>query len=569
MTKADTAHPTNSAQHHAAKFTGRQRTIALVVVIFAFVMDLLDTTIVNVGIPSIRTDLGASYSSIQWLTAGYALSFAVLLITGGRLGDVVGYKKLFMIGVAGFTAMSLLCGVAWNIEVLVIARLLQGAMAALMVPQVLSLMQVMYAPKERGAVLGLFGALAGVAASLGPVIGGLLIQANIAGLDWRPIFLINIPVGVFAFFAAIRLLPEGKSPHPLKLDILGTFLIITALTLLIYPLIQGRELDWPIWIFVMMASSIPVFVVFWLWQIRKNRIDQSPLIIPGLFKFSTFRVGLAANLSFQMVLAAFFFTFTLVLQIGLGYDVLKAALTGLPIAVGISVCIAVVAEKLTPILGRYTMSLGTILMAIGLSILLWVFTTFGHNTQPYQLIVGLLITGAGMGLILGLLFSVTLRDVDPKNAGSASGTLNAVDQLAGAIGIALIGVIFFGQLSAYSTASFSTAEPTIRSTLSSQGLPAKAQDAIISGVKTCYVDRSKEKDSAVVPESCKQLQATGSTNPGSVDLDKAIKDGIAVSNANNFINAFRAMTIYAAVLLVITFGLSLLLPRKLSYEPAH
>ncbi len=569
MAKAEITHPTHSAHHHAAKFTGRQRTIALIIVALAFVMDLLDTTIVNVGIPSIQADLGASYSAIQWLTAGYSLAFAVLLITGGRLGDVVGYKKLFMIGVAGFTAMSLLCGLAWNTEVLVIARLLQGAMAALMVPQVMSLMQVMYKPKERGVVLGLFGALAGVAASLGPVIGGLLIQANIAGLDWRPIFLINIPVGIFAFFAAIRFLPEGKSPHPLKLDVVGTFLIIAGLGLLIFPLIQGRELDWPFWVFAMMASSIPIFIVFWLWQLRKNRIDKSPLIIPELFKASTFRVGIATNLVFQMVMIGFFFTFTLILQIGLGYDVLKAALTGIPISIGISVSIALLAQKLTPILGRYTMSIGTIVMAIGLATLLWVFTAFGLDTQPYQLIAGLFITGAGMGLVLGLVFSVTLKDVDTKHAGSASGTLNAVQQLGGAIGVALVGVIFFGQLSTNAAASFATAEPAIRSSLISQKLPAAAQDAVIKTVKACYVDRTKEKDTSLVPESCKKFDNTTATDPGSIALGKTIKDAVTTATASNFVNAFRAITIYAGALLVVTFFLSLLFPRKISYEPVH
>ena len=569
MAKAETNHLTNSAHHHAAKFTHRQRTIALIIVALAFVMDLLDTTIVNVGIPSIQADLGASYSAIQWLTAGYSLSFAVLLITGGRLGDVVGYKKLFMIGVAGFTAMSLLCGLAWNTEILVMARLLQGATAALMVPQVMSLMQVMYKPKERGVVLGLFGALAGVAASLGPVIGGLLIQANIAGLDWRPIFLINIPVGIFAFFAAIRFLPEGKSPHPLKLDVVGTFLIIAALGLLIFPLIQGRELDWPFWVFAMMASSIPVFIVFWLWQLRKNRIDKSPLIIPELFKASTFRVGIATNLLFQMIMIGFFFTFTLILQIGLGYNVLKAALTGIPISIGISVSIGLLAQKLTPILGRYTMSIGTVVMAIGLGIMLWVFTTFGLDTQPYQLIVGLFITGAGMGLVLGLVFSVTLKDVDTKHAGSASGTLNAVQQLGGAIGVALVGVIFFGQLSTNAIASFETAEPAIRTSLVSQNLPTETQDTIIKDVKACYVDRTKEKDNSIVPESCKRFENTTTTGSGSVALGETIKTAVTTATAHNFISAFRAITIYAGVLLLVTFFLSLLFPRKISYETSH
>jgi MFS family permease len=177
---------TKSAQEHAASFSPRLRTIALIVVAVAFVMDLLDSTIVNVAIPTIQTGLLASFSSIQWIVAGYSLAFALLLVTGGRMGDVFGYKKIFLIGISGFTLASLLSGVAVDSTMLTLTRLLQGSMAALMVPQVMSLMQVMYKPEERGGINGLFGALGGTAASLGPVIGGLLIKANIFGLDWRP-----------------------------------------------------------------------------------------------------------------------------------------------------------------------------------------------------------------------------------------------------------------------------------------------------------------------------------------------------------------------------------------------
>jgi MFS family permease len=162
------------------------RSIALVIVSLAFVMDLLDGTIVNIAIPSIQVNLATSYAAIQWIIAGYSLAFALLLVTGGRMGDVFGYKKLFMIGIGGFTIASLLSGVSPNTDILLIARLLQGAMAALMVPQVLSLMQIMYKPEERGVINGLFGMLGGISASLGPVIGGLLIKANVFHLDWRP-----------------------------------------------------------------------------------------------------------------------------------------------------------------------------------------------------------------------------------------------------------------------------------------------------------------------------------------------------------------------------------------------
>jgi EmrB/QacA subfamily drug resistance transporter len=565
-----TEHPTHSAQHHAGKFTSRQRTIALVVVAMAFVMDLLDNTIVNVAIPSIQSNLGASYADIQWLSAGYALAFAVLLITGGRLGDVVGYKKLFISGVVGFTLASLISGLAGSPEVLIGARLFQGATAALMVPQVMSLMQVMYKPKERGAVMGLFGALGGLAASLGPIVGGFLIQANIAGLDWRPIFLINIPIGIIAFIGAIKYLPDGKSPHPLKLDIVGTILIIIALTMFIFPLIQGRELGWPSWVFIMIAASLPIIALFAWWQIKKNKKDGSPLVLPSLFKASTFRVGLLANIVFQMIMLGFFFTFTLVLQIGLGYGVLEAALTGIPTAVGISVSIGFLAGKLTPILGRYTMTLGTIVMAIGLGLIVLVLGLNGLNTTPWEFIPGLLFTGAGMGLIMGLVFSVTLKDVDPKHAGSASGTLSAIQQVGGAIGIALVGVIFFGQLSNHAQASFDTVEPSIRTELGAANIPSSAQDTIVDGVRTCYVDRTNEKDSTVIPESCTKFEASESqSNPASKAIGDTVTSAVKKATTDNFISGFTATIIYSLVLIAVAFGLSFALPRKIDFDMSH
>jgi EmrB/QacA subfamily drug resistance transporter len=399
---ADT--PAVSAQEHAATFTNRNRSIALVIVSLAFVMDLLDSTITNIAIPSIRTNLMASYSAIQWVVAGYALAFAILLVTGGRMGDVYGYKKIFLIGITGFTIASLLSGISPTTGVLITARLLQGAMAALMVPQVISLMQVMYKPEERGAINGLFGTLGGLSASLGPVVGGLLIKANWFGLDWRPIFLINVPIGIFGFLAAIKYLPDGKSSHPLKLDLVGTGIIMAAMLLLIFPLIQGRELGWPAWTIIMMVASLPFFALFAWWQRRKMAMDGSPLVLPALFKSRGFSVGLGINLVFEMAMIGFFLTFGLLLQIGLGFSPIHAALTGIPTAVGIAFTMALAADKLLPRLGRYALTFGTIVMAVGLTITTIVLRHYALNVHSWQLIPGLLVVGVGMGMVFGSLF---------------------------------------------------------------------------------------------------------------------------------------------------------------------
>ncbi len=551
-----------SAQQSASKFTNKQRTIALVIVAFGFIMDLLDNTIVNVAIPTIQTGLHASYATIQWLIAGYSLSFALLLITGGRMGDVYGYKKLFMLGVGGFTVASLLCGLAPNPGILITARLLQGAMAALMVPQVFSLMQVMYKPEERGAINGLFGALGGAAASLGPVIGGLLIKANLFNSTWRPLFLINIPVGIFAFLAAQKYLPDGKSTHPIKLDLIGTGIIVVAMSLLIYPLIEGRQFDWPIWTYIMMAAAIPVFVLFGWWQVLKQRRDGAPLVVPELFESRSFAAGLFINLTFEAVMLGFFLTSTLMLQVALGFSAIHAALTGLPIAVGIAGTMAIFGQTIIPKLGRRALLIGAVIMACGLSLTSFVYYRYGIGLHSWQLIFGQLLVGIGMGFTFGSLFGAILSGVDPKHAGSASGLLNAVQQVGGAIGVAVIGVIFFGQINHGAATSFASVEPELRANLTAQHIPAPAQASVVAQTKQCFVDRSKAKDTTIVPASCKTAERSGA----SPAVGKIIAKSAREANLDNFRNAYHWGTIYEVSVLVVVLALSFLLPKEMRPE---
>jgi EmrB/QacA subfamily drug resistance transporter len=553
---------TLSASHHASSFSSRQRTIALTIVALAFVMDLLDSTIVNIAIPSIQTNLHASYTQIQWVIAGYLLAFATLLITGGRMGDVFGYKRLFMVGVAGFTLASLLSGLAWNPEVLIVARLIQGAMAALMVPQVMSLMQVMYKPEERGSIMGLFGALGGIAATLGPIIGGLLIQWNIAGLDWRPIFLINIPVGIFALAAGARYLPNGKSEHPLKLDLVGTGIVVVAMLLFIFPLIEGRDLGWPAWTFISMAAAIPLLVLFAWYEKRKMARDSSPLVPPALFRVRSFLTGISINFVFEVLFIGYFLIFTLMLQAGLGYSVIKAALTGIPFAIGIGFSIGFLSQKLLPVLGRYLASIGVLVMALGYSGVALLIHHYGLGLSPWQLALPVLLAGLGAGMIMMPIFSVVLADVDVKSAGSASGVLNAIQQVGGAVGIAVIGVIFFGLLSRGAAASLASVVPQLRSDLTTLGVPAQAQDQIISGAKACYTDRVNQKDSTAVPASCQAFSQSQAPS----EVTAAITTAAKTANADNFSRAFSWSIVFELLLLALTFGLIFLLPRHIKPE---
>lgn len=557
-----------AAAHHASTFTDKQKKIALLIVAFAFVMDLLDSTIVNIAIPSIQANLGASYSAIQWLIAGYSLAFALLLITGGRMGDVFGYKKVFMIGIAGFTGASLLAGLAPNTEMLVGARLFQGMMAALMVPQVMSLMQVMYKPHERGAVMGMFGMLGGLAASLGPIIGGLLIKANLFGWDWRPIFLINLPVGIAALILSPKFLPDGKSVHPLHIDIKGTLLIIVALSLLIFPLIEGRELDWPLWTLGMLAAALPVLMLFWWYETRKDKRDGSALIVPALFKVRTFISGLALNLVVEGVMLGYFLTTTLLLQVGLGYSAIEAAVTGIPTAVGMTIGFAVLGQKMIVKYGRWVISMGAVIFTAGLLGVTWVIEHFMTKAQPWEFTLPLLILGVGLSLIMVPIYSAALQDVDSGHAGSASGIISAIQQVGGAIGIAVIGVIFFGQLDHGAFTSFDDVAPKLRQNLTSLQVPVQAQDVIVGQVRECYHDRTTQKDSSVEPESCKFAES--SQDPQDANTQKikdAITDSVKEANTHNFATAFRTGVVYTLILLVIVCGLSLLLPRKFRMAP--
>ncbi|HEY6736278.1 MAG TPA: MFS transporter [Candidatus Saccharimonadia bacterium] len=578
-----------SAQHHASQFSARRRMLALAIVALAFVMDLLDSTIVNIAIPSIQTNLHASYAAIQWLIAGYLLSFATLLITGGRMGDVYGYRRLFLIGVSGFTLASLISGLAWSPESLIAARLVQGAMAAFMVPQVMSLMQVMFNPQERAGVMGLFGALGGLAATLGPIIGGLLIQWNIAGLDWRPIFLINIPVGLFALVAGWKVLPPGKSEHPLHLDWMGTLVVVSGLLLLIFPLIQGRELDWPQWIFVMLAASLPTFALFAWYERKKDKADGSALIVPSLFKTRTFVTGLGTNVFFEMLFIGFFLINTLMLQAGLGYSVIKAALTGIGFAVGIGLSIGVLGQKLLPKFGRNVIFMGIGLMALGYSGLAWLVSQYGFDVQPLALTFSLLLAGLGAGLVMTPIFSVVLMDVDVKHAGSASGVMNALQQVGGAVGIALIGVLFFGLISNHASTSAQDEVPSIRTQLTAAGIPAVAQDPITDQFVQCFTDRSKQKDPSETPASCEVKPAAPAAPPLPANLPPAqraaaeqqiqaaraaaiakvgpiLQGAGKTANMHNFSYAFSWSVAYEVLLLAILAGLSFLLPRHIKTD---
>ncbi|GHB37542.1 MFS transporter [Streptomyces viridiviolaceus] len=429
----------------------RRRWFALAIVMTAAFMDLVDVTIVNIAIPSIRRDEGASFSQIQWITAGYALAFAAGLITGGRLGDIHGRKRVFLVGIGGFTVASALCGLAVNPEMLIAARVLQGAMAALMVPQVLSIVHATFPAHERGKVFGLFGAIVGLGAVSGPLLGALLTEWNLFGLEWRPIFLINLPVGIAGLILGSRFITESKAPRALKLDLVGVALVTLGLLMLIYPLTRGRELGWPLWGYVSMAGAFAVLAVLVAYERRKSARDGSPLVELSLFKVKSFAAGIAVQTVFGVGLGVFFLVWTLYMQEGLGWSPLRAGLTGVPFSIAVSTAAGVSVQKLVPRFGRKVLQAGALVMAAGVLLYIWEAGRYGLGIEPWQMALPLVVMGIGMGLIVAPLTDAVLSEVPREHAGAASGLINTVQQMGNALGLGLVSVVFFGAMSDHLT----------------------------------------------------------------------------------------------------------------------
>src|SRR5580698_170930 len=483
-----------------------RRWLTLVILLLAAFMNLLDVSIVNIAIPSIQRNLHASYADVQWALAGYTLAYALVLITGGRLGDTFGRKRLFLIGVTGFTIMSALCGVAQTPGMLIGCRVVQGAMGAIMVPQVLSVIQVIFPPAERIKALAGFGITAGLGTVSGPLLGGLLIQHNLFGLDWRPIFLINVPVGIIAIAAAAILVRESRAPRPPRLDPIGVLLVSAALLMLLYPLVQGRELGWPAWTFVSMAASVPVFAIFVWFERRKSGRDGSPLGELSLFRERSFSTGMGIAVAFFLGIASFGLVLTLFLQIGMGFTPLHAGLTFLPFSAGVLLSSGA-AARLAPRFGRGVTMTGALIIAAGMAAMVGVVHHYGAAVTTWELAPELVAAGLGLGAVIAPLADIVLDRVPRQHAGSASGVFNTGLQLGNSIGIAVIGVIFFGLLGTQSASAARAVAPQLRTGLVAAGVPARYTARIETQFATCLHDRLVAADPTVTPASCRPSAA--------------------------------------------------------------
>ncbi|QIS21132.1 MFS transporter [Nocardia terpenica] len=423
-----------------------RRWLALAVLLAAAFMDSVDVTVVHIAIPSLQRDIGATAAQVQWITGGYALAFALGLVTGGRLGDMFGRKRLMLFGIAAFTLTSLLCGIASGPEMLLVGRVLQGAAAAMMVPQVLSIVHVSFPEHERAKVFGIYGAVMGLGTTAGPLIGASLVEGNLFGLHWRPIFLVNLPIGLAVLVIGALVVRESKSDRVTKLDLPGVALVTLGLFLLMLPLTQGRELGWPAWSIAMLIGSAPVLALFVAYERRLHRRGGQPLVPLALFRARSFSGGLAVQLCFGLASGVFFLAWILYMQLGLGWSPVRTALAGLPLSIGLIIGAAVSTQVLVPRFGRTALQLGGLIAAGGAVLYHTLVAHDGASMSVAQTAIPAVLMGLGFGTIIAPLTDAALSAVPHDSAGAASGLFNTVTQLGQALGIAVSSLVFFGRL---------------------------------------------------------------------------------------------------------------------------
>jgi EmrB/QacA subfamily drug resistance transporter len=431
--------------------TRTRQWLVLCVVLMGTFMAILDVAIVNVAIPSIRADLHAGFGEIEFVISAYTLTYACLLVTGGRLGDNFGRKNLFILGMIVFAAASLGCGLAPTTEILIGARAVQGIGGALMYPQVLAIVQVTFADEDRAKALGIFGSVIGIASIAGQIMGGTILALDIWGLEWRPIFLVNVPLALAAVVAAIFILPKEQHPESVGLDWGGVALVTPVLLLLVVPLLEGRELHWPIWIVAGFVAAFPLAAAFIWYERRFAKRGGRPLVRMDLFANGRFAFGVPIAALFMAAYAGFLFTFAVYLQVGLGFSPLRSGLTYTPSAIGFFIA-SLSAPRFIPLLGRRVLSLGYVIAAFGLVATATTVHAAGGHLHGFELAPSLLIAGLGMGLGMSPLVGTVISGLKPEEAGIGAGIVTTTLQVGNALGVAVISLAFFTLLGSGTTA---------------------------------------------------------------------------------------------------------------------
>lgn len=427
----------------ASSAVPRSSWLALGAVLLAGFLHTFDMTVVSIAAPSIQDGLGASDSAVQWMLAGYSLAFALVLVTAGRLGDAYGRRPLVLWGIVAFTAASALCAAAPDTGTLVAARVVQGFSAALLAPQIAPVIMLLFPKERRGPAFGVQAAVIAAATCGGPVAGGLLAHADLFGLGWRAVFLVNLPIGALALVLAARWLPVERAAKGARLDLVGVAVATAGLLLLLVPLVQGREAGWPLWLIPLFVAGAVLLGLLAPLQRRARRAGRTPLLAPELFRGRAFPAGAAVNFLVMGAVASFFLVFVVHLQDGLGFSAKEAGFTLLPFALSAAFASGA-SVPLTGKLGRPMLEFGALLMASGTGVLLWLTVTRGTDLRPLHILPGLVLCGAGMGLLSPPLYNITLSAMSRGGIGSASGVFSTFGQVGSATGVALVGTVFYG-----------------------------------------------------------------------------------------------------------------------------
>jgi EmrB/QacA subfamily drug resistance transporter len=410
--------------------------------VVAALMDLVDTTIVNVALPSIQHDLHASGAQLEWMISAYVLAIAVTLISTGRVGDLVGRRRMFLTGVGLFAAASLSAALAQRPGELIASRAVQGFAAAIIIPQVLGTFRAAFGERERRSAFATYGVFAGLAAIAGVLLGGVLTSADVLGTGWRAIFLVNVPVAAIVLAAAVPVVPETRASSASRPDLAGNLLLLASLLVIMYPLLQGRELGWPPWSFALVAGGVVGLVLLAAIEARRRDLSIAPLVQPRLLRIPAFGVGLAVQMLSSAGLLALLFVLTLWLQEGQGFSPLQTGIILVSFATG-GFVVGGVAMPLAARLGRVALIAGALSTAGGSALLLLASREPVHGLAASQLVPPLLLAGAGLGMLTVPLVNVVLASVPDRDAAGASGVFTTGQQLGAAIGVAVVGQLFF------------------------------------------------------------------------------------------------------------------------------
>jgi EmrB/QacA subfamily drug resistance transporter len=523
----------------------------LAVMLLSVFLSVANIFIVNVATPSIQRGLHASFSEVQFVITSYTLAYAIALIIGGRLGDRFGRKRMLLTGVAGFTLASFLCGISSGVTVLIIVRIAQGLSAALMAPQVLSLIQAHYAPEQRAAIFGMYGAAQGIAASSGQLIGGLLLRWNPLELDWRTVFFFSVPIGIL-ILCMIPFIEESRNPSNAKLDWIGAVSAAAGLLMLIYPLVQGQKEGWPLSLMLCLILSVPVLAAFVRYERRVARKGGTPFMNVDLFRQRSFTFGMLIVFLLLCSQSAYFLVSAYFLQIGLGFTALKAGLIILPMGTGYFIA-SLYSAKAVAKFGPHVLTVGACMTSLGYVFFALSVHSTGLTVHGYEWIPALFMLGLGQGAIAAPLTNVILAKIRSADIGSASGILTTGMQVAFAIGIALIGLLFLGTMGQHADAVSRQLAPQLQQGLAEFNLSGEQSNAVVRQFQQCYSDYARSSDPAALPASCSSLDTD---NPGVKSMFASV---LRLANARNYADTFElclyVLAVFTAGLLPLVLGL--------------